>query len=160
METLLAFVVGFMVTASVYLMLSRNLIKFIIGMTLIGNAANLLIFTCGGLTRSLPPLVREGAKAPPPGVANPLPQALVLTAIVISFGLLAFALTLAYRAYQELGTVNTDEMRVAEPLGGLFVAASPVESSDPEPHSQVKPDSALEESAESDENLELEETHG
>jgi multicomponent Na+:H+ antiporter subunit C len=50
-------------------------------------------------------------------VANALPQALVLTAIVIGFGLFAFALTLVYRTYQNLGTLNSDEMRLAEPDG-------------------------------------------
>jgi len=59
--------------------------------------------------------VRDGADAPIGIVANALPQALVLTAIVIGFGLFAFALVLAFRAYQTLGTLNTDEMRVAEP---------------------------------------------
>ena len=57
----------------------------------------------------------DGVDGPVSEVANALPQALVLTAIVIGFGLFAFALVLAFRAYQSLGTLNTDEMRVAEP---------------------------------------------
>jgi hypothetical protein len=67
-------------------------------------------------------------------VANALPQALVLTAIVIGFGLFAFALTLVYRTYQNLGTLNSDEMRLAEPRGAQgmsWILAPP--SSSPSP---------------------------
>ena len=101
--------------ASVYLMLSRKLIKFLFGMIVSTSAVNLLVFNSGGLTRSNAPfLTLEGTPAYS-SMANSVPQALILTAIVISFALLACALVLAYRAYQELGTVNTHEMRLAEP---------------------------------------------
>ena len=115
METALAFLVGILVAASVYLMLGRDLIKFLFGLILLSNAANLTIFTAGRLTPSDPPLIPAGFAAPDGVVANALPQALILTAIVISFGLLAFALVLVYRGYQSLGTVDTDAMRIAEP---------------------------------------------
>ena len=115
METVLAVVIGVLFAASAYVMLSRNIIKFLFGLILISNAANLAIFTAGRLTWAAPPLVPEGALMPDGVVANALPQALILTAIVISFGLLAFALVLVYRAYEELGTVDSDRMRAAEP---------------------------------------------
>ena len=115
MESLIAIMVGVLVAAAVYLMLARNVLRFIFGLVLISNAANLLIFAAGGLTPEAPPLIPEGALAPDPGVANALPQALVLTAIVIGFGLFAFALALVFRVYQSLGTLDSDEMRVAEP---------------------------------------------
>ncbi|WP_226779619.1 Na+/H+ antiporter subunit C [Oceaniglobus trochenteri] len=115
METLLSLTIGLLVAAAVYLMLARNVLKFLFGMILLSNAANLLIFTAGRLTFGEPPLIAAGEKLPPPGVANALPQALVLTAIVIGFGLFAFALVLVFRAYTTLGTLNTDDMRVAEP---------------------------------------------
>ena len=115
METLMAIMVGVLVAAAVYLMLARNVLRFIFGLVLISNAANLVIFAAGGLTPEAPPLIPEGANVPAEGVANALPQALVLTAIVIGFGLFAFALTLVYRGYQSLGTLDSDEMRVAEP---------------------------------------------
>ena len=70
---------------------------------LLGTAANLLLFVAGGLTPAEPAIVPEGALAPDEVVANALPQALILTAIVISFALLAFALVLAVRAYRDLG---------------------------------------------------------
>ena len=73
------------------------------------------IFASGRLTIGAPPLIPEGAEAPLGTVANALPQALVLTAIVIGFGLFAFALVLVFRAYGELGTLDSDEMRIAEP---------------------------------------------
>jgi len=116
MEVFVAIMVGALVTASVYLMLASNVLRFLFGLVLLSNAANLLIFASGGLTPEAPPLIAPGASAPPDGVANALPQALVLTAIVIGFGLFAFALVLIYRGYQNLGTLDTDEMRLAEPV--------------------------------------------
>lgn len=117
MEILIAIIVGVLVAASVYLMLARNVLRFLFGLVLISNAANLTIFASGRLTPEAPPLIPDGAYAPVGEVANALPQALVLTAIVIGFGLFAFALTLVYRSYQSLGTLNSDEMRIAEPVG-------------------------------------------
>ena len=116
MELLVAIMVGVLVAASVHLMLARNVLRFIFGLVLISNAANLTIFVSGRLTPESPPLIPDGATAPAADAANALPQALVLTAIVIGFGLFAFALTLVYRTYQNLGTLNSDEMRLAEPV--------------------------------------------
>ena len=114
MEVMLSFLVGVLVAAAVYMMLARNLLRFLFGLTLISNAANLAIFGSGRLGQE-PPLIPDGAYAPVTEVSNALPQALVLTAIVIGFGLFAFALVLALRAYGSLGTLFTDEMRIAEP---------------------------------------------
>lgn len=115
MEQLLSVLIGILVAGSVYLMLARNLMRFLFGLILLSNAANLTIFVAGRLTPGAPPLVPDGAEAPLNDVANALPQALVLTAIVIGFGLFAFALVLTFRAYQSLGTLDTDQMRIAEP---------------------------------------------
>lgn len=115
MEQLLSLLIGVLVAAAVYLMLARNLLRFLFGLILLSNAANLTIFVAGRLISGAPSIVPDGADAPIGVVANALPQALVLTAIVIGFGLFAFALILAFRAYQSLGTLNTDDMRVAEP---------------------------------------------
>ena len=113
MEPVLAFVVGALFACGIYLMLRRNLLRFIFGLILMSNGANLLIFTAGRLTRGSPPLVPDGADLPAGAVANALPQALVLTAIVIGFGLVSFALVLLLRAYQGLGTLDTDVMAQA-----------------------------------------------
>ncbi|WP_237067125.1 Na+/H+ antiporter subunit C [Microbulbifer guangxiensis] len=115
METALALLVGILTATGVYLMLARNLLRYLFGLILLSNAANLAIFTAGRLTRASPPLVPAGLEAPAVAVANPLPQALILTAIVIGFGLLAFTLALIVRAYRRLGTLDADDMRVAEP---------------------------------------------
>lgn len=114
MQTLCAGLVGVMVAASVYLILDRNLIRFIFGLILAGNAINLLIFTVGRLDSRRPPLIPDPATAVQGSFANALPQALILTAIVIGFALLSFVFVLFYRVYQELGTVDTEFMRVAE----------------------------------------------
>jgi multicomponent Na+:H+ antiporter subunit C len=115
-ETVLAFLIGWLFAAAVYLMLSRSLVRYLFGLILISNAVNLVIFAAGRLTPGSPALVPEGLAVPAKAMANALPQALILTAIVIGFGLLAFALVLAYRAREELGTVDTDAMRIAEPV--------------------------------------------
>jgi multicomponent Na+:H+ antiporter subunit C len=87
----------------------------VLGLVLLSHGANLLIFTAGGLTRAQPPVVPPGATTPPVPAADPLPQALILTAIVISFGVLAFALVLFHRAYQTIGTDDPDELAASEP---------------------------------------------
>jgi len=115
METVLALLCGLMAAASIYLMLAGNTIRFIFGLVIATNAVNLLIFVAGRLSATRPPLIPEEASVPPDTVANALPQALILTAIVIGFALLTFVFILFYRAYQELGTVDTENMRLAEP---------------------------------------------
>ncbi len=114
METVLALVIGVLYATGIYMMLRRSLVKLIIGLLLLSNAANLLIFTVGRLTRGRAPLVPEGATAPFPPFADPLPQALILTAIVISFGVLAFTVVLFHRAYQTVGTDDLDQMKATD----------------------------------------------
>lgn len=123
METVFAILVGVMVAGSIYLMLDRVLIRFILGLVLISNAVNLMIFTVGRLDSPRPPLIPDDSTVPASHLANALPQALVLTAIVIGFALLAFVFVLFYRAYQEIGTVDTEKMRVAEPRDGSELMA-------------------------------------
>ncbi|WP_419915023.1 Na+/H+ antiporter subunit C [Hoeflea sp.] len=115
MEVPMAFLVAIFFAVSIYLFLSRHIIRILLGAAILSNAVNLLIFTSGRLTREIPPILpADGATA---GImtANPLPQALILTAIVIAFSFFAFLLVLSYRAYQELETDDTNEMRFAEP---------------------------------------------
>lgn len=110
MESVLAWLIGGLYAAGLYMMLRRSIVKLIIGIVLLGHAANLLLFTVGRLTRGQPALVPAGATQPLAGSADPLPQALVLTAIVISFGITAFALVLIGRAYSAVGSDNLDDM--------------------------------------------------
>lgn len=112
MHTLLAIAVGTLYAAGLYLMLQRSLVGLIIGLALLGHAANLLIFTAAGLTRGRAPLLQDGV--PPGVVADPLPQALILTAIVIGFGVLAFAVVLFRRGAEQAGTDDVDALRTTE----------------------------------------------
>jgi len=114
MEFVLALTIGVLYACGLYLMLRRSIVKLIIGLALLSNAANLLIFTAAGLTRGYPPLVALGAARPAEPFADPLPQALILTAIVIGFGVLAFAMVLAYRVYQSTGTDDLDNLKATD----------------------------------------------
>lgn len=118
METVLSFLCGLMAAASIYLMLSGNIIRFIFGLVIATNAVNLLIFVAGRLSSPRPPIIAEASSVPAGTVANALPQALILTAIVIGFALLTFVFILFYRTYEVLGTVDTEKMRFAEPIEG------------------------------------------
>ena len=93
-----------------YLLMRRSFLKIIVGLMLLGHAANLLVFASAGIVRGPAPLVREGMTSPPAGSADPIPQALVLTAIVISFGVAAFALVLFRRAYDDHGSDDVDQL--------------------------------------------------
>ena len=114
MTAVFALLVGGLYAVGIYLMLRRNLARLVFGLILLGHAANLLIFTVGGLVRGAPPLVPSGAEVPPPGVADPIPQALVLTAIVIGFAVVAFAAVLVGRAVVGTGSDDSDGMRSTE----------------------------------------------
>ena len=115
MDYVMAALVGCFIALGVYLLLSRSVIRMLLGMVVFGNGVNLLIFTAGRLTQAIPPIVPPGLEQPERAIANPLPQALILTAIVIGFSMFAFLLVLAFRAYQSLDADNTDTMRLAEP---------------------------------------------
>lgn len=114
MELLLAIMVGVLYGAGLYMMLRRSLVKLIIGLIIIGNGANLLIFLLGRITKGQPPIIPEDAKIFAEIYADPLPQALILTAIVISFGLQSFAIILVKRAYQVVKTDDLDEMNATD----------------------------------------------
>jgi multicomponent Na+:H+ antiporter subunit C len=108
---LLAVVIGILYAAGLYLVMRRSVVKLVLGLALLGHAANLLIFTVGRLSRAAAPIVPAGAERLVPPHADPVPQALVLTAIVIGFGVQAFALVLVKRAHRETGTDDLDSLR-------------------------------------------------
>lgn len=108
MELFLAIITGLLYAAGVYMILRRSLVKLILGLILLGNGANLLIFLVGRLTKGKPPIIPEGAYTLSDVYADPIPQALILTAIVISFGLQAFAIITIKRVYQVVGTDDLD----------------------------------------------------
>lgn len=109
MEALLACLIGLMFAAALYLILSGSLVKFVFGFTLIGNAVNLLIFTAGRLHHVQPPLIPPDHTGLPHAVSNALPQALILTAIVIGFAMVTFVLVLLLRTYAQTGTLDVGE---------------------------------------------------
>ncbi len=110
MELIISIVIGVMYAAGAYLLLRRSIVKLILGIIFLGNATNLLILLAGGLTWGAPAFVEKGAGVVSQGSADPLPQALILTAIVIGFGLTAFALALMYRFYRISGTDDIDQV--------------------------------------------------
>ncbi len=114
MDILLAIVIGVLFAAAVYVMLRRSLVKLIIGLSLLAHAGNLLIFTLGRLVRGQPPLIPADATVPNGPVADPVPAALILTAIVIGFGVQAFAVVLIKRAYRVIGTEDLNSMNASD----------------------------------------------
>jgi multicomponent Na+:H+ antiporter subunit C len=106
-ETLITILVGILVTVAVYLLLSRSLIRIIVGTAVLSHAVHLLLMVMGGLKKGSAPLLSENAS----NYTDPLPQALILTAIVISFAVTAFLLVLGYRTYQETGLDDSKELR-------------------------------------------------
>ncbi|KAF0849098.1 Na(+)/H(+) antiporter subunit C [Nocardia caishijiensis] len=99
--------IGVLTACGVYLLLERVVSKMLLGIILLGNAVNLLILTIGGGPDGNPPVL-SGSDTSPDGMADPLAQAMVLTAIVITMGLAAFVLALAYRAYR---LTTTEDVR-------------------------------------------------
>ena len=104
MEPIVAMLVGVMTGSSVYLLLRARTFPVVLGLSLLGYAVNVFLFASGGLTPDSAPLVEQGL----PLLPDPLPQALVLTAIVIGFGMTAFLVVLALRALSDLGSDSAD----------------------------------------------------
>lgn len=114
MEILVAIVVGGLFGCGVYLLMSRTPVRLIIGLVLLSNAINLLIFVAADLVRGKAPLIPPGSLHVLEATADPLPQALILTAIVISFGVLAFALVLFSRTFRSTAATSLDEMKTTD----------------------------------------------
>ncbi|MDZ4135659.1 MAG: Na+/H+ antiporter subunit C [Paracoccaceae bacterium] len=104
MEILVASAVGLMTSAGVYLILRKRTFPVIVGLAMLSYAVNVFIFASGRLTIDLPPILRDGAE----GYTDPLTQALVLTAIVISFGMTAVIVMMALGALLETGSDRID----------------------------------------------------
>lgn len=113
MEVLIAAAVGSLFAGALYLILHRSVVKLLLGLGLLGHAANLFLFATSGLKRSAP-IVNHGHPLSLGEVADPVPQALILTAIVISFGVLAFTVVLIKLTAQAAQTDDTDALRVSE----------------------------------------------
>jgi len=106
MELVLAVVAGVLYATGLYLLLRRRLAQVIVGLSLLANGSNVLIFAAAGVTRGAPPVIPPDRVAV--SFADPVPQSLILTAIVIGFGVLAFSLVLAHRVHHSAGTDDID----------------------------------------------------
>lgn len=104
MEALVASAIGLMTAVGVYLVLRRTTFPIVIGLTFLSYAVNLYLLTAGRLAIDQPPIITPGVEA----YTDPLPQALVLTAIVISFGMTALIVVIALRAFLETGSDRAD----------------------------------------------------
>jgi len=104
-----------------YLMLSRHVVRIILGLALLTNGAIFLIFFSGRIGAMQPAVIPLGDKQLALDAANSLPQALALTAIVIGFALTAFAVALLVAAYKRLDTLDAREMTAAEDMGSPFL---------------------------------------
>lgn len=104
MEALIAVVVGVLTAGGVFLSLRGQTFPVVLGLTLLSYAVNLFLFVMGRLAIGVPPVISDAAQ----GYADPLPQALVLTAIVISFGMTAYVIVLALKARGALGNDHVD----------------------------------------------------
>lgn len=114
MKLFLAITIGFLYAGALYLMLRRSIVKLLLGLGLLGHAANLLLFATSGLSRRAP-ILEASPPASATAVADPVPQALILTAIVISFGVLAFSVVLIKLTAAAAGTDDVDSLRTSEP---------------------------------------------
>lgn len=112
MTLVLAAVVGSLFAAGTFLLLRRNLVHVVWGLTILSQGANVYLLAVAGVHPPGPDAapILQHHEAPFAETADPLVQALVLTAIVIGFGLTAFALALTYRVYEEHGTIDTREL--------------------------------------------------
>jgi multicomponent Na+:H+ antiporter subunit C len=132
METAMAITSGGLVAGGVYLLLSQNLVRILFGLIMLSNAVNLVIFTVGRLTHQKPALIPGDQTVLGAPAANALPQALILTAIVIGFALLVFMFVLFYRSYEVMGTVDTRLMPENDAIAADEVPADDSQTAAPQ----------------------------
>ncbi|MDY6799774.1 MAG: NADH-quinone oxidoreductase subunit K [Bacteroidota bacterium] len=111
MELILAIFIGLLYACGVYLVLRRSIVKVILGIFVLSNATNLIIFLAGGIKLSGSAFIAEGTeKIDPATISDPVPQALILTAIVISLGIASYILALKYKYFEVTGTHDLDQL--------------------------------------------------
>lgn len=110
MELLLPILIGILFSVSLYFILHRHLFKLILGLILFGLATNLFLFVVGGLSDGGVAIIAKSKATADEVYPDPVPQALLLTAIVIGFGIQAFAIVLIRRVYQIFKSNNLDDL--------------------------------------------------
>lgn len=116
MSVLYAFVAAVLFGCGLYMVLSRHIVRTVLGLSLLTTAVNLVLFQAGRIRSAQPPLIPDGVERLGDS-ADPLPQALVLTAIVIGFALTVILAALTLRAWRSHGTLRSDELHSARDLG-------------------------------------------
>lgn len=111
MEIILIIIIGFLTTGGVYLLLQRRLLRMIIGLNLISQAVNLVIFTAGKTQSYHAPIINPNQNQLLGPSADPVPQALILTAIVIGFAMIAFFVVIAKKVYEDYQSDNIDNLK-------------------------------------------------
>lgn len=120
MNLVYALVIASLSGCGVYLLLSRHVVRIIIGVAILSAAVNLVILYSGRIVSGVPPVIAANGATLGAEAANPLPQALILTAIVIGFALTAFAAALALQILRSTGTLDMRDLHDAERLGSPF----------------------------------------
>jgi multicomponent Na+:H+ antiporter subunit C len=115
MNLIISLILGILFTASVFLMFQKSFFKLIIGVILFGYATIFFLFSIGGITKNAPPILSDNT-ASALELADPLPQALTLTAIVISIGVQLFVIVLLKKVYEGLNTEDLDELNTTDSL--------------------------------------------
>jgi multicomponent Na+:H+ antiporter subunit C len=110
MTLLLAVSIGVLFAGGAFMLMRRSFVKLVIGLVLLGHAGNLLIFVVARPVAGRPPLVERGADGLSAPFTDPLPAALILTAIVIGFGIVSYTVVLIKRTYQDLGTDDLEAL--------------------------------------------------
>jgi multicomponent Na+:H+ antiporter subunit C len=118
MSVLYALVSAGLFACALYMVLSRNLVRMMLGLSMGGTAVNLVLFQAGRIASREPPLIPDTAQRLEQS-ADPVPQALILTAIVIGFALTVIVASLVVLAYRGHGALTSDAIRSAEKLGAL-----------------------------------------
>lgn len=113
MEILIALIIAVLTGGGIFLTLKARTFPVVLGLTMMAYAVNLFLFAMGRLHVNIPPILQDGVQT----YTDPLPQALVLTAIVISFGMSAFVIVLALRAQHELGNDHIDGAGIKQVSG-------------------------------------------
>lgn len=116
MELLFAIIAGILFTSGFYMILRRSLVKVLLGLIFLGNAGNILIFSVARITKGIPPFIPGSTDTLADPYADPLPQALILTAIVIGFGTQAFAIALFKKVYKNQGDDDLDKLRSTDSM--------------------------------------------
>lgn len=127
MEIIVAIAIGVMCASGVYLILQRYTFSVMLGLAILGNAVNVYIFVMGRLAINLPPIINKNIPVNPADYTDPIPQALVLTAIVIGFGMIAYMVVLSLRLFYEADSGRINEKAKDDKVLFLPQEPEPVE---------------------------------